>query len=87
MAWEENIPIESTSEHQERLNLREYQAMLLMENTTIPFTLKDGWMGEDAMTKWPSLYFSDITDYLKLRTSSELYQKLCNEYKLGKAYR
>ena len=37
--------------------------------------------------KWPSVYFSDISEYLKQKTSVELMTHLINEYKEGKAYR
>ena len=59
------------------------------EGTTLPdpFTLKEGWLPESECEHWPSLYFSDIVEYLRLRTPRELYHRLCNEYKQGKAYR
>ena len=51
--------------------------------------LKGGWKkeDEDGLTKWSSLYFSDIPDYLKTKNSSELMKHLINECKEGKAYR
>ena len=52
-----------------------------------PFTIRDGWTGEDRMTLWPNLYFCDISEYLREKTPAHLYEKLCNEYKQGKAYR
>ncbi|XP_030832593.1 uncharacterized protein LOC594793 isoform X2 [Strongylocentrotus purpuratus] len=39
------------------------------------------------MCRWPKLYFTDISEYLRLKTPQELYYRLCNEYKQGKAYR
>ena len=52
-----------------------------------PISLKGGWKkeDEDGLTKWPSLYFSDISEYLKSKTSSDAYEAF-NEYKESKAY-
>ena len=60
-----------------------------MKSTILPdpFTLDDGWLGEEGRENWPSLYFSDIADLLSITTPTELYHRLCNEYKQGKAYR
>ena len=44
-----------------------------------PFTLKDGWFGEDERSMWPHLSISDIAEYLKETTTSNLYRKLLNE--------
>lgn len=52
-----------------------------------PFSLSDGWLGEQAMSQWPALAITDIAEYLKERATAELYSKLLNEYKLGKAFR
>ena len=51
--------------------------------------MKAGWEKEDenGLTKWPSLYITDISEYLKTKTSTELMKHLVNEYKEGKAYR
>jgi len=62
-----------------------------MQNGTIlldPFTLKEmDWQGESACINWPSLYFINISTYLKMKTEDVLYHRLCDEYKEGKTYR
>ena len=67
------------------------QEKLIIGSDVIPdiFTIKTGWQKEDeeGLTEWPSVYFTDISDYLKTKTSSELMSHLINEYKEGKAYR
>lgn len=89
IAWEENITVDQTREHEERLLLVDYKDKLQFEGTVLPdpFSLNN-WIGErDGMVQWPQLYFTDITDYLRNRTPDVLYHRLCNEYKEGKAYR
>ena len=87
--WENGITSDADAEHRVRMLLNQYKEKLIIEDHMIPdpITLKDGWKREDGLTKWPSLYFSDISDYLKTKTSSELMKHLINEYKEGKAYR
>ena len=89
--WENGITSDADAEHRVRMLLNQYKEKLIIEDHMIPdpITLKDGWKreDEDGLTKWPSLYFSDISDYLKTKTSSELMKHLINEYKEGKAYR
>lgn len=67
----------------------EYRAKLNVDGYSMPdpFTLEDGWQDETHKSLWPSLYFIDISDYLRLKTPTELHNQLCNEYKLGKGYR
>jgi len=68
----------------------EYKLKLCIKDTVIPdpLTLKDGWLGEkEALHFWPQLYFCDMTQYLRLHSPAELYQRVCTEYKEGKAYR
>jgi len=70
--------------------MEEYKSKLFIRETVIPdpLTLKDGWLEEkEAMQCWPQLYFCDITEYLRLQSPAELYQRVCTEYKEGKAYR
>ncbi|XP_799313.5 uncharacterized protein LOC594793 isoform X3 [Strongylocentrotus purpuratus] len=88
IAWEEGIPIDPTKEQAQRSNLEEYRAKLKIEDVVLPdpFTI-NGWLDESAMCRWPKLYFTDISEYLRLKTPQELYYRLCNEYKQGKAYR
>lgn len=88
IAWEKGIPIDPTKEQAQRSNLEEYRAKLKIEDVVLPdpFTI-NGWLDESAMCRWPKLYFTDISEYLRLKTPQELYYRLCNEYKQGKAYR
>ena len=90
-AWEEKALIDRDAEHQERQLLQENKEKLIIGSDVIPdiFTIKTGWQKEDeeGLTKCPSVYFTDISDYLKTKTSSELMSHLINEYKEGKAYR
>jgi hypothetical protein len=76
-------------EHAERVNLKEYTEKLTVTDPILPdpFSIKEGWNNESDMNLWPSIYFYDIAEYLKMKTPSELYNKLCNEYKQGKAFR
>ena len=89
IAWEEHAIVDTNLEHKLRANLADYRSKLLLQNDVLPdpFTLKDGWFGEDERSMWPHLYISYIVEYLKETTTSNLYRKLLNEYKLGKAYR
>ena len=40
-----------------------------------------------AMEKWPSVYLSDIAIYLNNETPKDIFNRLLNEYKEGKAFR
>ena len=52
-----------------------------------PLHIKDGWIGEEnGISKWPSIYYLDISNYMKL-IGPEFIARLDKEYKLGKAYR
>lgn len=90
-AWEENIRVDGDAEHRLRANLAEYKAKLTIDGVVIPdpFGLQDGWLDEsdDNRKHWPQIFFSDIADFLRLRSSADLLNRLCNEYKQGKAYR
>ena len=89
IAWEDQIPVNGDSEHKQRANLVEYMRRLAIDDRVLPdpFSLHDGWTGEENMKLWPNLYFHDIAEYLRIKTPSELFHKLCNEYKQGKAFR
>jgi len=89
IAWEEQVTVDPSQEHALRSNLKEYKARLVVGSTALPdpFSLEDGWMNEEARVNWPSLYFTDIAEFLQMTTPTELYRRLCNEYKQGKAYR
>ena len=89
VAWEEGIDVDTKREHLERANLAEYKAKLLYGSIVLPdpTSLKEGWLDELSCTQWPSLYFVDIADYLRMQIPTELYHRLCNQYKQGKAYR
>jgi len=90
VAWEEGIAIDLDLEHQQRQLLAEYKNKLTAKGTVLPdpLSVKDGWLTEQqGMPYWPQLYFSDITEYLRHQTPADLYHRVCNEYKEGKAYR
>ena len=82
--------VEDTSiEHVIRKNLLDYKEKLVYHNRVLPdpFTLKDGWSDESGREMWPHVYFSDIAALLEMTTPSELYRRVCNDYKQGNAYR
>ena len=83
------MAVDPSEEHALRSNLKDYKDRLVIGSNILPdpFTLKEGWLAEDGRVNWPSLYFCDIADYLKMTTPAELYHRLCNEYKQGKAFR
>ena len=89
IAWEDKVTANPSEEHLLRCNMKDYKEKLSHECFTIPdpFTLREGWFNEESKSEWPSIYFHDICDYLRLTTPRELYHRLCNEYKQGKAYR
>ncbi|KAL5021513.1 hypothetical protein ScPMuIL_000668 [Solemya velum] len=90
VAWEEKIPVDQNSELTERRLLEDYKRKLIVEKEIIPdpFSLDSGWISEgQGITKWPSVYFMDIANYLQSKTPAELIHRLMNEYKEGKAYR
>ena len=51
-----------------------------------PLTMKTGWLREDnnGLMKWHSIYFLDIRDFLKTRTSADLMKHLVNGIKKEK---
>ena len=83
------MPVDLSKEHSLRVAQEEYKAKLRIGTTILPdpFSLRDGWRSEEAMASWPSLYFTDINEYMKTKTTTEIHTQLCNEYKLGKSYR
>ena len=81
-------------EQQERIVLAEYQEKLKMGSFIVPdpLKLKEGWLPEkgrnsNGILKWPSVYFSDIENYIREKRPPGLLHRLLNEYKEGKAYR
>ena len=89
-AWEENLPVDVWAEQQQKRLLAEYKAKLVVEGETLedPFETQTGWTGEkDGLTKWPFVYFLDISMYLNGKNPEDLMGRLLNEYKVGKAYR
>ncbi|KAL5021765.1 hypothetical protein ScPMuIL_000920 [Solemya velum] len=89
-AWEEKVPVDVCAEHAERQLLEDYKKKLRFEGEILPdpFSLHSGWLTEkDGITKWPSVYFVDISNYLQTKNPQELVSRLMNEYKEGKAYR
>ncbi len=90
ICWEQNIPTNESQEHRLRRNLCSYAQKLVVKGTVIPdpFTLAEGWLDEStSKSMWPPVFITDIADFLRLRSSCDLIQRLCNEYKQGKAYR
>ncbi len=90
IAWEDGAPVDASAEHKLRCNLSDYKDKLRLDNGLTlpdPFSLLDGWRGEEAMSEWPCLTITDISYYLRDLTTGELYHQLMNEYKLGKAFR
>ena len=89
IAWEEQASVDPSEEHALRSNLEDYKKRLQVGPSVLPdpFSLDEGWLGESERVNWPSLYFCDIAEFLKMTTPKELYHRLCNEYKQGKAYR
>lgn len=90
IAYEENVPVNTNDEHGLRAALDDYRKKLVVGGVVLPdpFTMKSGWVNETkGIQNWPSVYFTDIVQYLKENTPAELLSKLMNEYKQGKAYR
>jgi hypothetical protein len=88
VCWEEKIPVNESQEHKMRVNLEAYKKMII--NGCVlpdPFGLKEGWLEETDANRslWPAIFITDIADYLKLRSATDLVTRLCNEYKQGKA--
>ena len=86
---EAGITINQEAEHALRANLDDYKSKLVIGDRTLPdpYTLRDGWLNEEAKSKWPSIYNYDISGYLKLTTPEELHKRIMNEYKQQKAFR
>ncbi|XP_053389785.1 uncharacterized protein LOC128552753 isoform X2 [Mercenaria mercenaria] len=88
--WEENITVDVSAEQEQRRLLAEYQGKLVVEGEIIldPISIKNGWLTEKlGRPKWPSVYITDISDYLNTKNPETLMKRLLNEYKEGKAYR
>ena len=82
----EEVVADPMKEQKVRENHEEYKSKLCLWGHVLPdpFTLEDGWTGEDNMDVWTSLYFVDTAHYLREMTPSELQETLCSEYKQGK---
>ena len=82
-AWEQNIPVDITVEERHRVTLAQYRNKLKTETHVVPdpFFLKSGWIEKSipGMKKWPSLYYMDITKYVKDNSLSDclLYRLYC----------
>ena len=89
ISWEENITIDASEERRLHSSLEEYKVKLRCGSKILPdpFTLNEGWIDEEGKSVWPSLYFTDIADYFKSKMTIGLHNRLCNEFKQGKAYR
>ncbi|KAK7089418.1 uncharacterized protein [Littorina saxatilis] len=91
-AFESDTPVDDEAEQRERRLLGEYKSKLTVDGETYPdpATFDDGWLSEETgRFSWPSLYISDISDYLKKTAANQidLIHRLLNNYKEGKAYR
>lgn len=96
-AYEEHIPVDQDKEDHQRRLLEFYKEKLVLASRfhtsgpvviPDPFTLQDGWLGEsEGMRYWPPVNIWDIAKYLNMKCSTELINRLMNEYKEGKAYR
>ena len=88
VAHSENVLVEPNLEDEERSILEEYKGKLKVDGDLIPYpkALKTGWVGEEnAVSKWPSIFYNDISNYLKI-LGPDFTNRLDREYKLGKAY-
>ncbi len=85
-----NAKVDPEKEHAFRLKLKEYQRKLITPDGVLPdpFSLKDiTWFSEEQSIKmWPSIYLTDISDYLRLKSPYALCHRLINEYKQEKAF-
>ncbi len=90
-ANDEKAPINIEHDEIEKRNLEEYKKKLVAESRTLPDLLgeKKDWIGEkERITKWPSLYLTDISRFFhNVISSNDLIHRLKCEYKEGKAYR
>ena len=87
IAWEVQIAVDPKEEHALMANLEEYKSRLLVRSQVLPdFFILQGWLNKQGRQNWPSLYFSDIAAYLKMKTPAELYTRLINEYKHGEKF-
>ena len=73
-------------EQQERILLAEYQEKLKMGSFIVPDPLrfKEGWLPEkgrnsNGILQWPSVYFSDIENYIREKRPTGLLHRLLNE--------
>ncbi|KAL8570567.1 hypothetical protein ACOMHN_008924 [Nucella lapillus] len=74
MAIEEDTPVDEEAEAAEHSLLEEYHQKLVVDGEVYPDpnTLKTGWEGElAALDKWPNMYITDVSDYLKKNSSRE----------------
>ncbi|KAH3768252.1 hypothetical protein DPMN_169464 [Dreissena polymorpha] len=70
--------------------LAEYKAKVNIDREIIedPMTVSKGLLSEKVgMTKWPSLYIDDISEYLHTNQPKDLIKWVVNKHKEGKAYR
>ena len=84
------LSIDGKAEEAEQRLLSEYKQKLTVNQESVPdlFSRTSGLTGEKiGMSSWPSVYITDISDYLKCTTTNDIMNRLLNEYKEGKAYR
>ena len=66
------------------------RSKLIMDKIVLPdpLGLKTDWLDEkQGLILWPTINFSDITQYMSLKTEKELMKRVTNNYKQGKAMR
>ena len=81
IAWEEKAVVNANYEHSIQKLVTSYGVV------PDPFSLKEGWCSEKSDTTWPSIYFTDISEYLKEICTGVFLKKMTQEYKQGKGYR
>uniref|UniRef100_A0A7M5VBF9 YqaJ viral recombinase domain-containing protein n=2 Tax=Clytia hemisphaerica TaxID=252671 RepID=A0A7M5VBF9_9CNID len=85
----ENAPLVPTKQSEEKALEGEYVLKLKVGEKRIkdPLKIQYGWLKEkDAITKWPSMYYQDMSRYVNLQ-GPQFIAQLDREYKLGKAFR
>ena len=92
-ASEMGIPIELTAVERVSETQEEKTKLLKMSDGELPdpSMLKSGWLCEnESITSWPPIFLSDITIFLMADHPGRdvnIYERILNEYKEGKAYR
>ena len=89
MAHCEKTPIVPKKKNEERSIESEYKSKLSIGEKKIPdpLNIDSGWIKEKegGMTKWPSMYYQDMSRFVNLE-GKEFLAQMDREYKLGKSY-